>query len=143
MLTRFSAVLVIAACLCGSAVAQYQPPPGGGNPGSGAPGAYTPPASGYGHGAAIGIAAAAVGGAVVAYLVLHNHGVVDGCVQRVNGGLALMNESNHQAYVLDPGTLDIQPGERLDLQGKKVKSPSGKITLQVQKIVKNLGSCPG
>ncbi len=122
------------------AAAQYGGGGGGTSGGSGTPG-YTPPSGGCGSGKAIGIGVGAAGAAGVLFLVLHHHGTVTGCVQPADDGLRLLDEKKDKSYVLVTGPVNLKPGQRVVLKGQKSKNDAGAQTLEVRKLVKELGVC--
>ena len=128
--------------LASSALAQY----GGGGTGMGTatPGTpgYVPPKNGYGSGKAIGIGVgAAAAGAGVLFLALHHRGGVTGCVQKSDDGLRLVDEKKNKSYALEAGSVDLKPGDRVELKGKKSSGDGGAQMFAPTKMVKNLGSC--
>jgi len=128
--------------LSSSAFAQY--PGGGGMGGGGTPGTpgYVPPKGGYGSGKAIGIGVgAAAAGAGVLYLALHHHGGVTGCIMKTDDGLSVVDEKKNKSYAIEPGSVALNAGDRVELKGKKSSGKEGTQTFQAKKLVKNLGSC--
>jgi hypothetical protein len=121
------------------AFAQY----GGGSGGTGMPGTpgYVPPKGGYGSGAAIGAGVGAAAGLGILYLALHNHGSVTGCVRRTDDGFALVDEKKNKTYSLVSGSIDLKPGEQVQLKGKKANGENGAASFQAKKVVKDLGAC--
>jgi hypothetical protein len=134
--------ICLTALLASSALAQY----GGGGTGMGAgagtPG-YVPPKSGYGSsGKAIGIGVgAAAAGAGTLFLVIHHHGAVTGCVRQTDDGLRLVDEKKNKSYALEPGSVSVKAGDRVELKGKKTSGNGGAQMFEPTKVVKNLGSC--
>jgi hypothetical protein len=136
---RVGLTLAISAFVAASSFAQYGG--GGGTGGTGSTGGYVPPKSGYGSGKAIGIGVgAAAGGAGVLFLALHNHGAITGCVQKTDDGFRLVDEKNNKSYDIDPGSVALNPGDRVQLKGKKAKN-AGIQSFQATRVVKTLGSC--
>jgi hypothetical protein len=121
------------------AFAQY----GGGSGGTGMPGTpgYVPPKGGYGSGAAIGAGVGAAAGLGILYLALHHHGAVTGCVRRTDDGFSLVDEKKNKTYALVPGSIDLKPGEHVQLKGKKSNGENGAASFQAKKVVKDLGAC--
>lgn len=103
-----------------------------------------------GHTTAIVLAA---GGAavVVSILYLMHHkphqnqtlsqASIVGCVEKTEGGAQLKNEKDHQTYGIIADTVELKPGERVELSGKKFKDRDGKPNLDVQTLVKDYGPC--
>jgi len=138
----FRATQVSTVCLLVSASALAQVyGGGGGSAGTGSAGGYTPPKGGYSSRTGVAIGAGAAAGVAIAYLALHNHGSIVGCMEAVDGGIRLTDEKGKQTYALVPGDTDLKPGERVALKGKKIKSESGKISFQVQTLRKDYGPC--
>jgi hypothetical protein len=133
---RIAMGVSIAMLLAGPAFAQYG---GGTGTGTGSTGSGTPS---YGSGKAIGIGVgAAAGGAVVLYLIIHQGSSVTGCVQSGNDGLTLVTDKDKKSYRLLPGGADVQPGEKVELRGKKTQAGTTGQSFQPNKLVKNLGAC--
>lgn len=137
---RFALGICLTAVLSGSAFAQY----GGGGMGTGMPGTpgYVPPKSGYGNGKAIGIgvgAAAGVGTAV--FFAMHHHGAITGCVRKTDDGFSLVDEKKNKSYSLEGSSVALNPGDRVELKGKKSSSKTGNEMFEATKVVRNLGSC--
>jgi hypothetical protein len=137
---RIALGICLTTVLASSALAQY----GGGGMGTGTPGTpgYVAPKSGYGSGKAIGIGVgAAAAGAGVLFLALHHHGAVTGCVRQTDDGLRLVDEKNNKSYALEAGSVDVKPGDRVELKGKKSSGNGGAQMFEPTKVVKSLGSC--
>lgn len=141
--TRISIRLALGICLglflSTQTFAQY----GGGSTGTGMPGTpgYVPPKGGYGSGAAIGAGVGAAAGLGILYLALHNHGSVTGCVRRTDDGFSLVDEKKNKTYSLVSGSIDLKPGEQVQLKGKKSNGENGATSFQAKKVVKDLGAC--
>lgn len=136
---RIALGICLATFLASSALAQY-----GGGGGTGTPGTpgYVAPKSGYGSGKAIGIGVgAAAAGAGVLFLALHHRGAVTGCVRQTDDGLRLVDEKKNKSYALEPGSVNVKPGDRVELKGKKSSGNGGAEMFEPTKVVKNLGSC--
>jgi hypothetical protein len=139
---RISLGICLTAFLASSALAQYGG--GGTGMGTGTPGTpgYVAPKSGYGSGKAIGIGVGAAAGAGAAlFLIMHHHGAVTGCVRQTDDGLRLVDEKKNKSYALEPGSVDVKPGDRVELKGKKSTANSGSAMFEPTKLVKSLGSC--
>ena len=125
-LLRITLGICLTVFLASSALAQYGG--GGTGAGTGTPGTpgYVPPKNGYGSGKAIGIGVgAAAAGAGVLFLALHHRGGVTGCVQKSDDGLRLVDEKKNKSYALESGSLDLKPGDRVELKGKKSSGNGG------------------
>jgi len=139
---RIALGICLTTVLASSALAQYGGGTGMGT-GTGTPGTpgYVAPKSGYGSGKAIGIGVgAAAAGAGVLFLALHHHGAVTGCVRQTDDGLRLVDEKKNK-YTLEAGSVDVKPGDRVELKGKKSSGNSGAEMFEPTKVVKSLGSC--
>lgn len=138
---RMALGICLAAFLASSAFAQYGG--GGTGMGTGTPGTpgYVPPKSGYGSGKAIGIGVGAAAGVGVLFLALHHRGAVTGCVRQTDDGLRLVDEKKSKSYTLEAGSVDVKPGDRVQLKGKKSSGNGGAEMFEPTKVVKNLGSC--
>jgi hypothetical protein len=121
------------------AVAQY----GGGMGGGGMPGTpgYTPHRTYSSKGPIIaGIAGGAAVGAGLLYWKLHHRAKLEGCV--APGGDKLVNEKDKQTYSLtNQQNQTLNPGERVELLGRKAKDNAGEPTFEVLKMSKDLGAC--
>ena len=107
----------------------------------GTPG-YVAPKSGYGSGKAVGIGVgAAVAGAGAVFLVLHHRGAVTGCVRQSDDGLRLVDEKKNKSYTLEAGSVEVKPGDRVELKGRKSSGNGGAEMFAPTKVVKSLGSC--
>jgi hypothetical protein len=137
---RLALGICLTALLSSSVFAQY-PGTGGGTGGGGTTGGYTAPKSGYGSGKAIGIGVGAAAGAGVAFLALHNHGAVTGCVVKTDDGLSVVDEKKNKSYAIESGSVPLNPGDRVQLKGKKSSGKDGVQSFQAKRVVKNLGSC--
>src|SRR6266446_4252042 len=125
--------------LSSSAFAQY----GGTGMGTGTPGTpgYVAPKNGYGSGKAVGIGVGAAAGVGVLFLALHHHGAVTGCVRQSDDGLRLVDEKKNKSYSLEPGSVEVKAGDRVQLKGKKSSGTAGAEMFEPTKVIKNLGSC--
>jgi hypothetical protein len=123
------------------AVAQYGG--GGGMGGGGMPGSptYTPHGSYSSKGAIIGgVAGGAAVGAGLLYWKLHSRAKLQGCV--TGDGNRLVNEKNNQTYsLMSKQNETLKPGERVQLQGKTVKTDAGEPMFEVYKVNRELGQC--
>ena len=141
-LFRITLGICLTMLLASSALAQYGG--GGTGTGTGTPGTpgYVAPKNGYGSGKAIGIGVgAAAAGAGVLFLALHHRGGVTGCVQRTDDGLRLVDEKKNKSYALEAGNVDLKPGDRVELKGRKSSGNGGAQMFAPTKVVKKLGSC--
>ena len=90
----------------------------------------------------VGTAAAVV---VVTVLVIHysKKRAISGCVISGESGMTLTDEKDKQTYTLSGDTTDIKPGDRMKLQGKKVKpkDPDRTLVWEARQVSKNYGAC--
>lgn len=94
-------------------------------------------------GVIVGVVAAVV---VVAYLVIHESSkkrTITGCVAPGDHGMSVTDEKDKRSYALSGNTADIKPGDRVTLQGKKIKAKdAGKPALwETKAISKDFGLC--
>ena len=139
---RITLGICLTAFLAGSALAQYGT--GGTGMGTGTPGTpgYVAPKSGYGSGKAVGIGVgAAAAGAGALFLIMHHHGAVTGCVRQSDDGLRLVDEKRNKSYALETGTVDVKPGDLVELKGKKSSGNGGAQMFEPTKVIKNFGTC--
>ena len=138
---RMTLGVCLATLLASTAFAQYGG--GGMGMGTGTPGTpgYVAPKNGYGSGKAIGIGVGAAAGVGVLFVALHHHGAVTGCVQQTDDGLRLVDEKKNKSYALEPGSVDLKAGDRVELKGKKSSGNGGAQMFEPTKVVKSLGSC--
>jgi hypothetical protein len=108
--------------------------------------AQSGPTPGFGvgnihEGLAIGAIAgvAAVAGIGITWLVLHNRGVVVGCVTESAGKNTLV-DSGGKVYTLSEAGPPLPVGERAKLKGHKSGSAAAP-AFQVRKILKDYGRC--
>jgi hypothetical protein len=111
--------------------------------GTGTPGTpgYVAPKNGYGSGKAIGIGVGAAAGVGVLFVALHHHGAVTGCVRQTDDGLRLVDEKKNKSYALEPSSVSVKAGDRVELKGKKSSGSGGAQMFEPTKVVKSLGSC--
>jgi hypothetical protein len=93
-------------------------------------------------GAIVGIVAAVV---VVTVVVIHESSkkrTITGCVSSGENGISVRDEKDKRIYALSGNTAGITAGDRVTLQGKKVK-PKGAGTLlwEAKRVSKNFGTC--
>jgi hypothetical protein len=94
----------------------------------------------------IGIIAAVAAGLVVVgvlvYQGTHRHPAsITGCVASGADGLTLRNEKDKKVYALSGYSAALNAGERVTIQGKKIKDASGKPSFQVTTLAKDFGAC--
>src|ERR1039458_4484583 len=92
-------------------------------------------------GVIVGVAA---GVAVIAIVAIHysKKRTITGCVNSGGNGLTVTDEKDKQTYALSGDTTGIKPGDRMRVQGKKVKSsPDKPIEWEARKATKDFGVC--
>jgi hypothetical protein len=94
----------------------------------------------------VGIVVTAVALVVATVLVIHysKKRAITGCVISGESGMTLTDEKDKQIYTISGNTADIKPGDRMKLQGKKVKPKAVDKTLvwEASQVTKNYGACP-
>ena len=93
---------------------------------------------------AAGIVGAAAVGTGIGFLIYHEthkHPSITGCVVSSADGLTLNLSTGKKAYLLAGDLSSLKTGEQVTIKGKKMKDSTGKISFQVQKVTKDLGSC--
>jgi hypothetical protein len=93
-------------------------------------------------GVIVGVAAAV---AVVIILTVHysKKRALTGCVNSAGSGMTVTDEKDKQIYTLSGNTAGIKPGDRMKLQGKKVKSKGDEKTRvwEAKAVTKDFGVC--
>jgi hypothetical protein len=90
-------------------------------------------------------AAAAI--AVVATVASLHHRrkkiVITGCVVTGANGMTVTDEDDRKIYALSGDTTDIKPGDRMRLEGKKVKpkGPNQTLVWEAKEVIKDFGVC--
>ncbi len=151
-LARISGVLLLGLAVCATAYAQYGGGMGGSGGGTGGSGSTSTGSTSnysYGNGKAIGIGVgvAAAAGVGIALLVHHHHvanrseASLVGCTLPALNGLSLKNEKDNQTYMLISSDASLQPGQRVELEGKVAKGGSDAHLFHVRSLVNNYGSC--
>ncbi|MGH9431630.1 MAG: hypothetical protein ACRD3T_08810 [Terriglobia bacterium] len=140
---RLASVIAVGLFVAVSGFAQYGGGTGGTGGGTTGTGTYTPPKGGYSSSTGIAIGAAAAAGVGVAYFALRNRGKVVGCIEPSGDGNVLVSDKDKKSYpLLASNGVMLPPGQRVALKVKKgKKDTAGKAQLEVQKVVKDYGSC--
>jgi len=131
--------VTLLAVTCASA--QYGGGGGTGGTGGGTGGTYSGGGYGSSAGKAAGIGIGAGAGVGLLIYALHHHPGMTGCVQPADDGLRIVDEKKNTSYPLQTGDVIVKPGQRVQLQGKLLKSSSGTQSFAAKKLVKDLGSC--
>ena len=93
-------------------------------------------------GVVVGVAAAVT---IVTILVIHKSHekkTITGCVNSANSGMTITDEKDKRAYALSGNTAGIKPGDRVKLQGEKVKTADKTFVWQTENMTKDFGACP-
>jgi hypothetical protein len=88
-------------------------------------------------GVIVGVAAAA--GVGITLLVLHNRGVMEGCIAESAGKRTLVRADKKVYSLVDVGS-PLPVGERAKFKGHK-SGPSSSPSFQVEKVLKDYGHC--
>jgi anti-sigma-K factor RskA len=93
--------------------------------------------------AIVGVAAALV---VVTVVVIHESSkkrTITGCVNSEENGMSVTDEKDKRIYALSGDTAGVKPGDRITLQGKKVKPKGSDKTLvwEAKRVTKDFGAC--
>src|ERR1017187_5412268 len=101
---------------------------------------------GVGTGTIVGVIVGVIAGvAVVAIVAIHysKKRTITGCVNSGGSGMTVTDEKDKQIYALSGNTTGIKSGDRMRLQGKKVKStgPHKPLEWEARKVVKDFGVC--
>jgi uncharacterized protein (DUF58 family) len=105
-------------------------------------------ASGYpsGGGIVAGVVAGLAALVVVTIVVIHRSSpkrTITGCVSSGENGMSVADEKDKRIFVLSGNTAGIKSGDRVTLQGKKVKPKEANTTFswEVRKETKDFGAC--
>jgi hypothetical protein len=139
MLTKLFALATVLAVCSISAVAQY----GGGTGGGTSSGSTAPTYTSRSYGSKGAIIGGVVGGAALAGGLLwwhaHKRATVVGCVGP--HASTLLSEKNNQTYsITSEKGVDLKPGERVKVSGKKI-GKNADLALEVDQLRKDYGSC--
>ena len=110
------------------------------------------PASGCGGSHATAVVLVVSGVAVVAAILYSMHhkphktqtvsqASIVGCVEKTDAGTRLKNEKDKQTYGIIADTVELKPGDRVELTGNKFKDRDGKLNMDVQTLVMDYGPC--
>jgi hypothetical protein len=88
---------------------------------------------------AIVVVTAAITTAVV--MSVRRSPTVTGCAADGPNGLQLQSEGDQQTFLLTGDTIGIKAGDRVKVQGKKSKDPSGNRHFLVERFKKDYGTC--
>jgi hypothetical protein len=99
------------------------------------------PSKGEIVGAIVGVVAAV---AVVAIVAIHysKKRTITGCVKPAPNGMIVNDEKDKRVYALSGDTAGVKPGDRMTLQGKKIKPDAGNpLGWEITKIRTDYGVC--
>src|SRR5450432_3703139 len=95
------------------------------------------------------VAATTLAAAIAVVLVVSVHHrrkkiAITGCVLSGAEGMTITDEEDRKTYVVSGDTTGAKPGDRMTLQGKKVKAKGSGKTLEwkLNAVLKDLGACP-
>ena len=94
-------------------------------------------------GVIVGVVAAVV---IVTYVVIHESTKkrsITGCVIPAGNGMSVTDEKDKRSYALSGNTTDVKAGDRVTLQGKRIKpKDAGKaVAWETKTISKDFGAC--
>ena len=93
----------------------------------------------------IGIVAVSAALVVATVLIIHysKKRTITGCVSSGETGMTVTDERDKQIYALSGNTVGIKPGDRMKLQGKKVKpkSPDKTLVWETSEVNRDFGLC--
>jgi hypothetical protein len=94
----------------------------------------------------IGIVAVTAAVAVVVTVVVIHYSkkrTITGCVGSRGNGMTVTDEKDKQVYALSGNTAGVTPGDRMRLQGKKVKlkGPDKRVEWVATNVTKDFGVC--
>lgn len=93
----------------------------------------------------IGIVAVAAALVVATVLVIHysKKRTITGCVSSGENGTSITDEKDKQTYALSGDTVGVKPGDRMRLQGKKIKpkGPDKTLVWETRQVNKDFGLC--
>jgi len=93
----------------------------------------------------IGIVAVAAALVVATVLIIHysKKRTITGCVSSGENAMTLTDEKDKQTYALSGNTAGIKPGDRMRLQGKKVKpkDPDKTPVWEIREVKRDFGLC--
>ena len=130
-------IIVLSFVLCIPAKAQ-------GSAGGGLGGGFGPigPSTGTIVGAVVGVVAAVI---VVTILAIHysKKRTITGCVISGTNGMSVTDEKDRRSYTLSGNTTGIKPGDRMRLQGKKIKpkDAGNSFVWETKEVAKDFGGC--
>jgi hypothetical protein len=95
----------------------------------------------------VGATATAAAIAIVATVASAHHRrkkvVITGCVVPAANGMTVTDEEDKKTYALSGEVKDIKPGDRMSLEGRKVKAKdrNNPSTWTAERVIKDFGAC--
>jgi hypothetical protein len=99
------------------------------------------PSKGQAVAAIVAAAVVVTGVGILVYYKVHKHAAIVGCVVSDQNGFSLKTAKGDKTYLLSGDSGGLRAGHQVALKGRRIKEPAGKLTLQVQKLVKDYGEC--
>jgi hypothetical protein len=103
------------------------------------------PIGGVGTGTIVGVIVGVAAGVVVIAIVAIHYSkkrTITGCVRPAQNGMTVNDEKDKLVYALSGDTAGVKPGQRMTLQGKKIKPKAGNpLAWDVRKIRTDYGVC--
>ena len=101
---------------------------------------------GVGTGTIVGVVVGVVAVvAIVAIVVIHKTSgkrTITGCVKPAQNGMTVNDENDQRVYTLSGDTAGVKPGERMTLQGRKIKPNAGNPPgWEITKVGTDYGVC--
>jgi hypothetical protein len=97
------------------------------------------------HDIEIGIGAVIAGVVVVTILAIHysKKRTITGCVISGTNGMSVTDEKDRRSYTLSGNTTGIKLGDRMKLQGKKIKpkDAGNSFVWETKEVAKDFGGC--
>ena len=93
----------------------------------------------------IGIVAVSAALVVGTVLIIHysKKRTITGCVSSVEAAMTVTDEKDKQTYTLSGDTTGVKPGDRMRLQGKKIKprGPDKRLIWETRQVNRDFGLC--
>ena len=93
----------------------------------------------------IGIVAVSAALVVGTVLIIHysKKRTITGCVSSVEAAMTVTDEKDKQTYTLSGDTTGVKPGDRMRLQGKKIKprGPDKPLIWETRQVNRDFGLC--
>lgn len=89
----------------------------------------------------VAIVAIGAGIGIGIYILARKSPSLTGCANSSPNGIQLLNESDHETYTLTGSVSGIKVGDRVRVNGKKLKRASSSREFLVEKLSRNFGVC--